>query len=64
MPGSRSLDDFLEDLPDPSYAERQLVEALAKLGQAAKDKPLQAVCLDHESGRSGHVRRLERYLSS
>ncbi|MEO8451842.1 MAG: hypothetical protein ABI647_18770 [Gemmatimonadota bacterium] len=64
MPG-QSLEGFsMEDMPEPSHAERQLVEALAKLGQAAKDKPLQTVCFGHEGGRNGLVQRLERYLSS
>jgi ferritin-like metal-binding protein YciE len=56
----RSLDDVLmEQLADLYSAERQLVEALPRVAQAAQDDKLKSALQEHLQETQGHVRRLQ-----
>jgi ferritin-like metal-binding protein YciE len=56
----KSLDDVLEEeLKDLYSAEKQLVEALPDIAEAASSKELQNAISEHLEETRGHVKRLE-----
>jgi ferritin-like metal-binding protein YciE len=58
--GLDTLEDvFAEQLADLYSAEKQIVEALPKVEQAAQDKELRQALSDHLQETRGHVERLE-----
>jgi ferritin-like metal-binding protein YciE len=62
--GLNTLEDvFAEQLADLYSAERQLVEALPKVEQAAQDEGLRQAIAEHLQETRGHVERLETIFS-
>ena len=61
----KSLDDVLEEeLKDLYSAEKQLVEALPDIVEAASSKELQDAISDHLEETRGHVKRLEEVFQA
>jgi ferritin-like metal-binding protein YciE len=61
----KSLDDVLEaELKDLYSAEKQLVEALPDIVQAATSKELSDAVSEHLQETRGHVKRLEEVFQS
>jgi ferritin-like metal-binding protein YciE len=61
----KSLDDVLEEeLKDLYSAEKQLVEALPDIVEAASSKELQDAISEHLEETRGHVKRLEEVFQA
>jgi ferritin-like metal-binding protein YciE len=61
----KSLDDVLEEeLKDLYSAEKQLVEALPDIAEAASSKELQDAISEHLEETRGHVKRLEEVFQA
>ena len=61
----KSLDDVLqEELKDLYSAERQLVEALPDIADAASSKELKDAISEHLEETRGHVKRLEEVFET
>ena len=61
----KSLDDVLEEeLKDLYSAEKQLVEALPDIAEAASSKDLQNAISEHLEETRGHVKRLEQVFQA
>jgi ferritin-like metal-binding protein YciE len=61
----KSLDDVLEEeLKDLYSAEKQLVEALPDIAEAASSKELQNAISEHLEETRGHVKRLEQVFQA
>jgi ferritin-like metal-binding protein YciE len=61
----KSLDDVLEEeLKDLYSAEKQLVEALPDIAEAASSKELQNAISEHLEETRGHVKRLEEVFQA
>ena len=57
-------DLFMTELADVYSAEKQLVEALPKMAEAAMAKELQEVITSHLKETEGHVRTVERVFAA
>ncbi len=61
----KSLDDVLEaELKDLYSAEKQLVEALPDIAEAASSKDLKEAVNEHLEETRGHVKRLEQVFEA
>lgn len=56
-------EQFIEQLKDIYDAEKQILETLPKLVEAASDEDLKTTFSDHLQQTHGHVERLERIFS-
>ena len=57
-------DLFLNEIKDIYHGEKQLIEALPRMANAAKSPDLQAAFTKHLGETEGHVQRLEQILQS
>ena len=62
---SKTIDDlFLHFLQDIHYAERQILQALPKMAEAAQNAQLKQALTQHRAETEGQVRRLEQVFQA